>query len=131
MVPRILNSIYQCSGDSSFTVITPWRRKAQRFSKAAYQSVQQPVRLPVTTQTIRDLVKSVLISITPTGELIKFVAWKLTGKDAQRLMDYPPGLSVLYSKADRRQLMRAMDWDSDIGPSSAGNISWMKLPRLL
>ena len=130
MVELILNRIFQCSGDSRFIVITPWKPKAQWFSKAVMLAVQDPVRLPVSEQTVVDMAESGCIPTNPAGGKIRFVAWMLTGKDGQKLDSCPLGLSPLYSRAGRRALKKATDWASDIGPSSAEGISWMRLPRI-
>ena len=130
MVELILNRIFQCSGNSRFIVITPWKPKAQWFSKAVKLAVQDPVRLPVTRQTVVDMAESGCVPTNPSGGMIRFVAWVLTGKDGQKLENCPLGLSRLYSRAGRRALRSAMDWGSDTGPSTVEGISWMKLPRV-
>merc|ERR1719318_339123 len=58
MVELILNRIFQCSSSSRFIMITPWKPKAQWFSKAVKLAVQDPVRLPVSRQTVIDLAES-------------------------------------------------------------------------
>ena len=55
MVELILNRIYQCSKNTSFIVITPWRPSVQWFPKALKLAVQPPVRLPVSWDTVVDL----------------------------------------------------------------------------
>lgn len=130
MVELILNRIFQCSGGSRFIVITPWKPKAQWFSKAVSLALQVPVRLPVAEQTVVDMAESGCIPTNTAGGKIRFVAWMLTGKDGQKLENCPLGLSALYSRAGRKALRRAMDWVSDTGPSSVEGISWMKLPRI-
>ena len=130
MVELILNRIFQCSGNTRFIVITPWKPKAQWFSKAVKLAVQDPVRLPVTRQTVVDMAESGCVPTNPSGGMIRFVAWVLTGKDGQKLENCPLGLSRLYSRAGRRALRSAMDWGSDTGPSTVEGISWMKLPRV-
>ena len=130
MVELILNRIFQCFGDSRFIVITPWKPKAQWFSKAVNLAVQDPVRLPVTRQTVVDMAESGCVPTNPSGGMIRFVAWVLTGKDGQKLENRPMGLSRLYSRAGRRALRSAMDWGSDTGPITVEGISWMKLPRV-
>ena len=131
MVELILNRIFQCSSSSRFIMITPWKPKAQWFSKAVKLAVQDPVRLPVSRQTVIDLAESGCIPSNTAGGMIRFVAWVLIGGDGQKLENCPMGLSRLYSRAGRRALRSAMDWASGTGPSTAEGISWMKLPRVL
>lgn len=130
MMELILNRIFQCSRNSQFIVISPWKPKAQWFPKAVKLAVQPPIRLPVSLETVTDLAESNCYPATPSGGKIKFVAWLLSGKEGQKLENCPLGLSRLYSRAGRRQLKSAMDWVSDIGPSFVGGINWMNLPRV-
>ena len=77
-------------------------------------------------------VKIPFIGETPTkGAKMKYAAWKLSGQGGLKLEDCPLGLSKLYSRVGRRTLRSAMDWGSDIGPSTAEGISWTSLSRLL
>ena len=130
MMELILNRIYQCSQNTKFVVISPWKTKAQWFPKALCLSTQLPIRLPVSWQTVRDLAESDCIPSTRSGDKIRFVAWQLSGRGGQRLEDCPLGLNKLYSRAGREQQRRAMAWDSDITQSFAEGISWMKLKRM-
>ena len=131
MIELILNRIYQCSRDTSFIVITPWRQSAQWFPKVLKLAVQCPVRLPVSWNTVVDLTESGQTPTNIKGGKIKFAAWKLSGLGGQKLENCPLGLSRLFSRAGRRTLKTAIDWGSGIGPSTVNGISWMKLPRLL
>ena len=113
MIELILNRIYQCSRDTSFIVITPWRQSAQWFPKVLKLAVQCPVRLPVSWNTVVDLTVSGQIPTNIKGGKIKFATWKLSGLGGQKLENCPLGLSRLFSRAGHRTL------------------SWKKLPRLL
>ena len=131
MVELILNRIYQCSENSNFILITPWRVSAVWFPKALKLAVQPPIRLPVSWNTVVELAGSDCLPITNKGAKMRFVAWKLSRWGGHKLENCPLGLSRLYSRAGRRTLRSAMLWGSDIGPSTAEGISWTRLPRLL
>ena len=66
-----------------------------------------------------------------SGGKIKFVVWLLTEKAGTKLENCPLGLSKLYSRAGQKQLKAAMDWVSDITPSSVGGMRWTSLSRVL
>ena len=131
MVELILNRIYQCSMESKFILITPWRMSAVWFPKALKLATQPPVRLPVSWKTVVELGQSGDPPTTKRGSKTRFVAWKLSGWGGHKLENCLLGLSLLYSRAGRRTQRSVMDWGSDIGPSTAGGISWTSLPRLL
>ena len=130
MVELVLNRIYQCSRDSSFILITPWRVGAVWFPKVLKLAIQPPTRLPVSWNTVVDMAESGCLPINNKGGKIKFVAWKLSGLGGHKLENCPLGLSRLFSRAGRRTLKTAMDWGSGIGPNIAEGISWTRLPRL-
>ena len=130
MVELVLNRIYQCSRNSSFILISPWRVEAVWFPKALKLATQLPTRLPMSWNTVVDMAESGCLPINKKGGKIKFVAWKLSGLGGHKLENCPLGLSRLFSRAGRRTLKSVMDWGSDIGPNTAGEISWTKLTRL-
>ena len=131
MMELILNRIYQCRRENRFIVISPWKVKAQWFPKAVKLSLQPPFRLPLSWETVKDLVESGCLPTTPAGNKIKFVAWMLSGGEGPRLEDCPLGLSGLYSRAGRRQRRQAMEWASGTTPPSAEGWAWTSLPRVL
>ena len=131
MVELILNRIFQCSQNSNFILITPWRMQAVWFPKAIKLATQLPTRLPVSWNTVVELAESGLLPITKKGAKMRFVAWKLSGWGDHKLENCPLGLSKLYSRAGRRTLRSAMDWGSDIEPSTAEGSSWTSPPLLL
>ena len=97
MVELILNRIYQCSKNSSFIVITPWRTSALWFPKVLKLATQSPVRLPISWNTVVDVAESECFPTNSKGGKIKFVAWKLSGMGGQKLENSPLGLSRLFS----------------------------------
>ena len=131
MMELILNRIYQCSRETTFIVISPWKPKAVWFPKALLLAVTPPTRLPVSWETVVEVGKSDCIPATPSGGKIKFVAWKLSGGGGHKLENCPLGLNKLYSRAGRKLHKVTMDWASDTSLSSVGSINWMSLPRVL
>ena len=131
MMEWVLNRIYKCSQRSTFILITQWTTQAVRFPKALKLATQPPTRLPVSWNTVVELAGSGFLPITKKGAKMRFVAWKLSGWCGHKLESCPLGLSRLFSQAGRKTLKSAMDWGSDIGPSTAEGISWTSLPRLL
>ena len=111
--------------------VLPLNSKAQWFPKALILSSQMPIRLPISRETVHDLSESNCVPRTPSGAKIKFVAWQLSGRGGPRLEDCPLGLNKLFSRAGRKQLKKAMAWDSEITTNIAEGISWMKLSRML
>ena len=99
MVELILNRIYQCSKNSSFIVVTPWRTSALWFPKVLKLAIQSPVRLPVSWNTVVDVAESECFPTNSKGGKIKFVAGKLSGMGGQKLENCPLGLSRLFSRA--------------------------------
>ena len=96
MVELVLNRIYQCSNNSSFILITPWRVRALWFPKVLKLATQTPIRLPVSWNTVAES------EVSPTnskGGKIKFVAWKISGMGGQKLENCPLGLLRLFSRA--------------------------------
>ena len=130
MVELVLNRIYQCSKNSSFILITPWRVGALWFPKVLKLATQTPIRLPVSWNTVVDMAESEVSPTNSKGGKIKFVAWKISGIVSQKLENCPLGLSRLFSRAGRRTLKTAMNWGSGIRPNIAEGISWTILPRL-
>ena len=55
MMELILNRIYQCSGNSRFIVIYPWKPRALWFPKLMKLAIQQPIRIPSSLSTVTDL----------------------------------------------------------------------------
>ena len=109
MVELVLNRIYQCSKNSSFIVITPWRVRALWFPKVLKLATQPPMRLPVSWNTVVDMAESKYFPTNSKGGKIKFVAWKLSGMGGHKLENCPLGLSRLFSRAGRRTLKTVMD----------------------
>ena len=102
MVELVLNRIYQCSQNSTFILVTPWRMQAVWFPKALKLAIQLPTRLPVSWNTVVDLAESGFHPITKKGGKMKFVAWKLSGLGGHKLESCPLGLSRLFSRAGHR-----------------------------
>ena len=130
MMELILNRIHQCKREHKFIVISPWKVKAQWFPKAMMLSFEPPVRLPLSWETVKDLVESGCVPTTPAGNKIKFVAWRLSGGEGPKLENCPLGLSGLYSRVGRRQRRLAMEWASGTTPPSAEGWAWTSLPRV-
>ena len=130
MMELILNRIFQCSPETDFIVISPWKPKAQWFSKMLHLTNIPPVRLPVSTETVVDLAGSTCVPRTPSGGKIKFVAWKLSGGGGLSLDNCPLGLAAWYSRAGREQLRKITDWASDIIPTFAKGMNWTSLHRI-
>ena len=130
MVELILNRIYQCSRDTTFIMISPWKPNAVWFPKALLLACSPPTRLPVSYDTVVEVGMSDCIPVTPSGGKIKFVAWKLSGGGGRKLENCPLGLNKLYSRAGRKLHKATMDWASGTTPSTAGSITWMSLPRV-
>ena len=131
MMELIMNRIFQCKSSSKFIVISPWKPRSRWFPKALALVIKPPVRLPVQENSVVDLAGSGCIPSTPSGGKMKFVAWTLSGKEGPRLENCPLGLSRLYSRAGTRTQRSIMEWASGITPSTAENMTWTKLPRLL
>ena len=85
MVELVLNRIYQCSRNSSFILITPWRVGAVWFPKVLKLASQLPTRLPVSWNTVVDVAESECFPTNSKGGKIKFVAGKLSGMGSQKL----------------------------------------------
>ena len=130
MIELILNRIFQCQQKTKFIVITPWKMKAKWFPKALSLATETPIRLPLSFKTVVDLANSTVIPVTPSGGKIRFVAWKLTGRDGPKLENCPLGLSRLYSRAGRIRLKKDMDWVTDTTPNIVNPMSWIHLNRL-
>ena len=131
MMELILNRIFQCQRTATVLVICLWKPKARWFTKMLALATQLPVRLPLSWDTVVDMAESGCNPVTPTGDKIKFAAWKLSGKAGPALEDCPLGLSQQFSLAGRRRLRSAMDWASGCTRNIAGNITWTSLPRVL
>ena len=65
MMELILNRIFQCSVFSRFIVISLWKPKSQWFPKILKRSVQLPIRLPVSWETVVDMAESGQVPTTP------------------------------------------------------------------
>ena len=130
MMELILNRIFQCSMNTRFILISPWKPKAQWFPKALALATQSPVRLPLSWKTVVDMARSGCFPSTPSGGKIKFAAWMLSGKAGPKLEDCPLGLSKLYSRAGRIALRQTMEWASATTQSSVEVKGWTSLPRL-
>ena len=131
MIELVLNRIHQCSRNSRFILITPWRIGAVWFNKALKLATQLPIRLPVSWNTVVDLGESDHPPVSNKGAKMRFVAWQLSGQEGLKLEDCPLGLNKLYSRAGRRILKNHMDWASGTGPSTVETTNWTSLQRLL
>ena len=130
LIILILKRIYQFGLETRFIVITPWAPKASWFPKALRLALIDPIRLPLSQNTVVDLANSNIQPRTPKGNKIKFVAWLLSGRAGRNLEDCPLGLSQSFSLVGRKELRKAMDWDLVTTPSIAENLDWKNLNRI-
>ena len=107
-------------------MICPWKPKANWFLKLRILAIQQSVGILSYWSTMTDLAEAGMVPSILAGEVIKFTAWLLEGKDVNKLENCPVGLSKLYSRAGRRALKRDMNPTG----STATLPSWNKLPSL-
>ena len=130
MIELILNRIFQCNPSSEFIVVTPWKPKAQWFGKIQHLAKEPPLRLPVSESTVVDLADSTCFPRTPSGNRIRFVVWKLSGKGGHSLESCPLGLAKYYSRVGRQQLKKATDWVTDTIPHFVRGMVWTSLSRI-
>ena len=130
MMELVLNRIYQCRSKTQFLVVSPWKPRSTWFPKALVLSMEDPLRLPVSLQSVTDLSRSTCHPRTPSGKAMRFVVWRLFGGEGTRVEDCPLRLSSSFSRAGRRVLRASMDWAFDTTASSARNTTWTRLPRI-
>ena len=130
MIILILKRIYQFGLETRFIVITPWAPKVTWFPKAVRLALIDPIRLPLSQNTVVDLANSNIQPRSPRGKKIKFVACLLSGKAGKNLEDCPLELSQSFSLVGRKDLRKAMDWDLVTTPSIAENLDWKNLNRI-
>ena len=130
MMELVLNRIHQCRSKTQFLVVSPWKPRSTWFPKALVLSKEDPLRLPVSLQSVTDLSRSTCHPRTPSGKAMRFAVWRLFGREGTRVEDCPLGLSSSFSRAGRRVLRASMDWAIDTTFSSVRNTTWTHLPRI-
>ena len=130
MIELVLNRIFQCNHLTQFLLVTPWKPRSTWFPKTLLLSQEDPLRLPVSLQSVQDLAQSTCYPRTPSGKAMRFVVWRLSGGQGARVEDCPLGLSSLFSRAGRRVQRASMDWASDTSQTFVRNINWTHLLQI-